>query len=143
MLTAKQALFYDEQLHPAFAGYLHDGSISSKDALAAIFHLLTKGLVDPIWEDGSMNKKIVGIKKTISYDFENKIIPLARKKYIELYEFIKKHPLPKHRFINEFLSFNIAFGFDDSWFKDFNLDKEIKISETPITKGDVAKTRRD
>lgn len=298
MLTRKEALYYDEQLHPAFAGYLHDGTITERDSLAAIFHLLTKGILDPIWEDGSMLKKIVGArkskrtsilpfnqllaekllgskneisakeigaatksgdieqiirdnlqaitafpiineelkftlgkhgkvnfsvngnpvdtveeatalrkllyklllpiflgvgillivmyflyvkftqgdnfsytapnfsievsgngdlnsllltggifvvvillvlfsfvfsKKTVSYDFKDKVIPVAKKKYDELYEFIKTHPLPKHRFINEFLAFSIAFGFDDSWHKDFGLDTEIKIDESPLT----------
>lgn len=44
-------------------------------------------------------------KKTVSYDFKDKVIPVAKKKYDELYEFIKIHPLPKHRFINELLVF--------------------------------------
>lgn len=298
MLTRKEALYYDEQLHPAFAGYLHDGTITERDALAAVFHLLTKGILDPIWEDGSMLKKIVGArkakrtsilpfnqllvekifgskdevsvkeigtaiksgeieqtikgnlhaitafpiineelkftfgkhgtvtfsvngnsvdtveeatafrkllykvflpiflgvgilltgvyflynkfipsnnfsyitpnisiqtsgdgdsntllltggifvvvillilfsfvfsKKTISYDFKDKVIPVAKKKYDELYEFIKTNPLPKHRFINEFLAFSVAFGLDDSWHKDFKLDTEIKVDESPLT----------
>lgn len=297
MLTRKEALYYDEQLHPAFAGYLHDGTITERDTLAVIFHLLTKGILDPIWEDGSMLKKIVGArktkrtsilpfnqflvekifgskdevttreignaikngeieqaikdnlhaitafpiineelkftlgkhgrvnfsvngnpvdtveegtafrkllyklflpiflgvgvlliimyfiytkftpgdnfpyathnfsvqvsgdgdpntllltggifvavillvlfsfvfsKKTVSYNFKDKVIPIAKKKYDELYEFIKTHPLPKHRFINEFLAFSIAFGFDDTWHKDFGLDAEIKIDENPL-----------
>lgn len=294
MLTRKEALYYDEQLHPAFAGYLHDGTITERDALAAILHLLTKGILDPIWEDGSMLKKITGVRKmarksnlefnqilvdklfgskeelsakeigdlikagvvqnviknnlksisafpiineelkftlgkharvnfslngnpvdtieeathfgkllkivfipaftfallvsvavlifyptlfpkgpgvydyggitvevdspsgafitaftflmvllgfvsfffarkAVNYSFEKDVIPLAKKKYDELYEFIKTHTLPKHRFINEFLAFSIAFGFDDSWHKDFGLDKEIKLDTTPIT----------
>lgn len=294
MLKRKEALYYDEQLHPAFAGYLHDGTITERDSLAAIFHLLTKGILDPIWEDGSMLKKITGVRKmarksdlefnqilvdklfgskeelsaeairdlikeggvqniiknnlksisafpiineelkftlgkharvnfslndnpvdtieeathfgkllkiifipaftfaliisiaalifyptlfpkgpgvyeyggvtievdspssafitaftflivllgfvsffftrkTVNYNFEKDVIPLAKKKYDELYEFIKTHPLPKHRFINEFLAFAIAFGFDDSWHEDFGLDKEIKLDTTPIT----------
>ena len=64
MLTQKEALYYDEQLHPAFAGYLHDGAITERDVLAAVFHLLTKGILDPVWEDGSMLKNIVGARKT-------------------------------------------------------------------------------
>lgn len=298
MLTRKEALYYDEQLHPAFAGYLFDGTITERDALAAIFHLLTKGVLEPIWEDGNMLKAIVGArktqrtsilpfnqvlidkmfgsnneitskeignlikdgtikevvednlhaiaafpiineelrftlgkhasvnftvngnpvdtveeatalkrllyklmfplflglgvlmiglsfifnkvapngqdfiynssnvsvniqggsgstmlltggifvlvitlilfsfifsKKTVTYDLKDKVAPIAKKKYVELYEFIKAHPLPKHRFINEFLAFAIAFGFDDSWHKDFGVDSEIKIDNTPLT----------
>lgn len=297
MLTKKEALYYDEQLHPAFAGYLFDGTITERDALAAIFHLLTKGVLEPVWEEGSMLKAIAGAKrtprtsllpfnqilidkmfdskdelsakeigdlvkngtikniikdnlhaiaafpiineelkftlgkhaavnftvngnpmdtveeatslrkllyklmlplflglgllmiglsfifnriapngqdfvynssnvsvniqggsgssmlltggifvlvitlvlfsfifskKTVTYDLKDKIEPIAKKKYEELYQFIKAHPLPKHRFINEFLAFAIAFGFDDSWHKDFGLDAEIKIDSTPI-----------
>lgn len=303
MLTRKEALYYDEQLHPAFAGYLHDGTVTERDALATLFHLLTKGILIPIWEDGSMLKNIVGArkmkrtsilpfnqlmvekmfglkeeisaqeignlikngeiqkiikdnlhavaafpiineelkftlgkhgrvnfsvngnpvdtvkeatafrkllykiflpvflgvgillivvyflyikftpgdnfsyitpnisiqmsgdgnpnalllnggifvtvillvlfsfvfsKKTVSYDFKDKVIPVAKKKYDELYEFIKTHPLPKHRFINEFLAFSITFGFDDSWHKDFGLDKEIEIDTTPIAEKENA-----
>lgn len=288
MLTRKDALYYDEQLHPAFAGYLHDGIISQRDALAAIFHLLTKGIIDPIWQDGSMLKSIIGVRrttrksnlefnqilvnelfrtkeelptkeignlikegvvqniikdnlksiaafpiiseglkftlgknikatfslngnpvdtveeatqfgkllkivfiptfalavvisvaalifyptlfpkgpgvyeyggikvqvyslngvfiiaftflitlvgfasfffarKTVSYNFKEDVVPVAKSKYDELYEFIKTHPLPKHRFINELLAFSMAFGLDDSWQRDFGLDKEVRV----------------
>lgn len=289
MLTRKEAIYYDEQLHPAFAGYLFDGTITEQDTLAAIFHLLTKGVLEPVWEDGSMLKTIVGVKKTskatllpfnqvlvdqifgsskelsakeigklikegtlkeliqdnlhaiaafpiinkelkftlgkhatvsfsvngnlvdtveeatafkkllfklilplflgvglllisisiifnkadnssnvlvniqggsgssmlltggifvlvitlivfsfifskktVTYDLKDKVVPIAKRRYVELYEFIKAHPLPKHRFINEFLAFAIAFGFDDSWHKDFGLDPEIKVDTTPM-----------
>lgn len=279
MLTKTEALYYEEQLHPAFAGYLHDGNISQRDALSAVFHLLSKGILIPIWEENNMLKKIVGINKSdripllafdrilveelfkngdtitskelgrlikeeivqnqirknlsaieafpiirenlqfsfnkhskmrfvlngelvdtfpeaqklkmfinklflplfmglgslfiliyilntffeenggsghaflfgglifilvssflfvsftysdkkITYDFKNDVVPTAKIKYDELFEFIKAHPLPKHRFINEFLAFSIAFGIDDSWFNDFGLEKEVQISKT-------------
>lgn len=71
-------------------------------------------------------------KKTINYDFQNSIVPIAKKKYEDLHEFIKTHPLPKHRFINEFLAFSIAFGLDDSWHKDFGVDKEVRIDTSPL-----------
>ncbi len=299
MLSRKEALYYDEQLHPAFAGYLFDGTITERDAVAALFHLLTKGILEPSWKNGNILKAIVGIKrtsrkpilpfnqtlidkmfgskdemsakeigglikkqtiqdviknhlsaiaafpvineelqftfgkhgkvnfsvngnavdtveeanafrktlykillpvlvgvgflfvgfhlvyktyipqgnyyyfsqnisiqiarnsnndnsllftgialiavglfslfafafskKTVSYDFKDNVIPIAKKKYDELYTFIKTHPLQKHRFINEFLAFAIAFGFDDSWHKDFELEKEINIDKSPLT----------
>ncbi len=281
MITRKEALHYDQQLHPAFAGYLFDGTITEADALAAVFHLLTKGLLEPIWKDGSMLKQIIAIRKTgkssilpfnttlaeemfgtqdqlsakevgefikdgrlkeiiqthlqaiasfpiinedlkftfgkhgtadfsvngnpvntieeanfmrkllyrlflplflglgilmiglsfllnasgdgearnvllligsifilvitfifltfifsqkkVTYDFKNKVEPLAKKRYQELFQFIKTHPLPKHRFINEFLAFSIAFGLETSWQKDFGLDKEITVNATPLT----------
>ncbi len=85
MLSEKEALYYNEQLHPAFAGYLQDGSISNRDALAAIFHLLTKNLLTPVWEDGNMMKKIVEVRKssrqaTLDFDLQNKaIIELSEK----------------------------------------------------------------
>lgn len=34
MITKKEALYYDEQLHPAFAGYLHDGTITEKKEMS-------------------------------------------------------------------------------------------------------------
>lgn len=297
MLTRKEALYYDEQLHPAFAGYIFDGTVTERDVLSTLLHLLTRGVLSPIWKDGNMNKTIVGMRKihrkpayefeekiitsifqdnqeasserikevinsgeiqeiiknnlraietfpiiqeqlnfrlgkhiplhisingetvdtvkeanqfnslmkrfllplfivisalllfvyfliskippgnlnynspnisiqgniqrspdgmlltvgillvtgigmfllftfsrkTVSYSFKDDIIPTAKKKYEELYRFIKDHPLPKHKFVNEFLAFSIAFGLDDSWFKDFGLEKEINIDKTPIT----------
>ena len=299
MLSKKEALYYDEQLHPAFAGYLHDGTITQRDALATIFNLLTRGSIDPIWKDNSMLKGIEGVrlmrrqpkykfeqviigklfgskrelttkevsefiksseiqqlikdnlsaisafpvineelkftlgkhgkvnfsvngnpvdtveeatafkktlyrillpiflgvgilllvgyfvflkylsqgnysysnpnisiqiqgdgnassslllaggififvilailcafifsKKTVSYSFKNDVIPIAKKKYTELYEFIKLHSLKPHRFTNEFLAFSIAFGLDNSWNKYFELKEEIKIDESTLT----------
>lgn len=298
MLTEKEALYYDEQLHPAFAGYLHDGTVTQRDALATIFNLLTRGSLDPIWKDNNMLKGIEGVrlmkrqpkfgfeqiiieklfgakkelttkevsefiksgeiqlliknnlsaisafpiineelkftlgkhskvnfsvngnpvdtieeatafkrilykillpiflgigvilvlgyfaftkslpqgnfsysnpnvliqvqgdgnagnsllltggifiivifsilfafifsKKTLSYNFRNDVVPIAKKKYTELYEFIKSHPLKPHRFTNEFIAFSIAFGLDNSWHKDFGLEEEIKIDESPL-----------
>lgn len=299
MLTQEDARYYDQQLHPAFAGYLHDGTITQRDALATIFNLLTRGSIDPIWKDNSILKGIDGVrlmrrqpkygfeqfvidklfgskrelstkevsefiksgeiqklikdnlsaisafpiineelkftlgkhgkvnfsvngnpvdtieeatafkrmlykillpiflgigilllagyvlflrylpqgnysysnpnisiqiqgdgnasssllltggifivvilsilfafvfsKKTVSYSFKNDVVPIAQKKYNELYEFIKSHRLKPHRFTNEFLAFSIAFGLDNSWYIDFWLDEEIKIDESPLT----------
>ncbi len=298
MLTQKEALYYEEQLHPAFAGYLHDGTITERDALATIFQLLSKGMLDPVWQDRNMLKSLVGArrmrkgprypfeqliidklfgskneitsaeirdvvkrgeireilkrnvkaitvfplireelkftlgkhgkvnfsvngnpvdtveeatqfkklltrvliplfigigifllflywfiiqfggtsnvninnptiqingsfqgspdgllatagimvgvilliflaftftKKTVEYSFEDDVIPLAKRKYENLYEFLINHPLKPHRFTNEFLAFAIAFGLDTSWYKDFGLEKELKIDATSIT----------
>lgn len=266
MITREEALHYQEQLHPAFAGYIHDGFISERDCLAVIFHFFQKGILEPVWEDGSMNKRLLaarmtgthphypfeafflsalfGEKKELSakeigkyiksnilqeilkqnvlairafpivnqelqffvnnspieftlndqkvntpemarkfrntmlfillpasifmiiafvgmtdfqkefdfgayvvpslmliiigtmaftfffsekrlqYDFENKVVPLAKKKYDELLVFMKAHPLKKHTFVNEFLPFAIAFGLDTSWQGDFGLEAE-------------------
>jgi hypothetical protein len=71
-------------------------------------------------------------KKKISYNFMQDIVPKTKVKYDELREFLQNHPLPKHKYINEFLAFSIAFGFDDSWYKDFGLDSEIMIHETNV-----------
>lgn len=301
MLSKQQALFYNEQLHPAFAGYLHDGEISERDALATIMSLLKYGYIDPIWKKGDMLLGIEGVrllrkkprfefeqliidyffknkqeitveeigdyikngtiqdlikqnlqaisafpiinnelkfklgehgqinfsvngnpvdsieeatkfkktlkyillpifagigilmillsllfknfnlssetntfnnrnvsiqvsgdlttgantflltggimlgvilliaasfyfsKKTVTYSFEDKVIPLAKTKYAELFEFLKKYPLQPHRITNEFLAFSIAFGLDNSWQKDFGLEEEIKIDDSPMT----------
>lgn len=71
-------------------------------------------------------------KKTVSYSFKDDVVPVAKKKYSELFEFIKSHPLKPHRFTNEFLAFSIAFGLDNSWYYDFDLEEEIKIDESPL-----------
>ena len=302
MLSKQQALYYSEQLHPAFAGYIHDGEVTQRDALATIINLQKKGSLGPIWKKGNMLdgierlrlmrkkpqsafeqlilselfkdkkeltakeigdyvksgtiqtfikqnlqaisafpiinnelkftlgkhgqvnfsvngnpvdtieeatkfKKIlkyvllpifvgVGIfmiifyfifknlnptsgnhvfnspnvsmkisgdftgdpstflltagimigvmlliaasfyfsKKTVTYSFENNILPLAKTKYSELYEFLSKYPLQSHRFTNEFLAFSIAFGLDNSWFKDYHLEEEVRIDESPMIK---------
>jgi hypothetical protein len=301
MITKEEAKYYNEQLHPAFAGYLYDGNITQKDALATIFNLLIRGCIDPVWKDNNILKGIIGArlmnrkpqfvfeqqildllfkekqelsvkeirrfivnndiqkiikknlnavlafpiineelqfklgflgrlnivingnpintvekansfrrivnrifpfalisisvltmfgylfallmlktedilaglstkdvslesnktfrehpeillkisiiwtviviiyyliftlsKKVVTYEFKNKIAPVAKEKYIELYEFLKKYPLEKHRFTNEFLAFSIAFGLDTSWNKDFELEEEIQVDQSPI-----------
>lgn len=276
MITKKEALLYEEQLHPAFAGYLHDGSISQRDALASIFQLIKKGTLEPVWEDKNMLRRLIAVrlmqkkpqnkfedvivqhvfsgdkevsakqigkfikggqlqdiirnnlhaieafpvinnelqfklgkhgkvnfvlngrvvdtleeaavfkktlthiiipvfsiisifliamyltlgasvdssplaflltpvimmavaglmyflfltsKKTVDYSFTNHVIPIAKKKYDELFEFMKSYPLPKHRFTNEFLPFSIAFGLDNSWNQDFRIEDEIEIDK--------------
>ena len=79
MLSEKEAQYYNEQLHPAFAGYLQDGSITDRDSLAAVFYLLTKNFLSPIWQQGNMLKELVGVRKTrrkASLDFDQKLIHL-------------------------------------------------------------------
>ncbi len=51
MLNSQEAQHYAEQLHPAFAGYLFDGTVSEKDALATVFHLIKKGFLEPEFRD--------------------------------------------------------------------------------------------
>ena len=60
MITREAAADYREQLHPAFAGYLHDGEISERDCLAIIFQLFAIGVLTPVWEDGSMGRIVTG-----------------------------------------------------------------------------------
>lgn len=72
--------------------------------------------------------------KVYSYNFKDKVIPFAKERYKELFDFLKTKPLLKHNFNNEFLSFTIAFGLDNSWNKDFGIETEIKIDETSMTK---------
>ncbi len=289
---------HSHQLHPAFAGYLHDGCISERDALAAIFHLLKTGSLDPIWQDNNMHRGLVGLrimkrvpkynfekiilkkiflsKKTVTtkevgalirqgqiqdiikkntfilarfpliqnklkfrlgkngsyqikvndnlvdsleeanefshllhrwllpiftlvsvlligvslflpkagelprsiitpnfsfqqsgdthqlalvsfligsvsllvclyvyftfsmaqkivfYDFQKDVLPLVKQEYIQLFALLKNLPLQKKSFTNEYLPFAIAFGLDNSWQKDFGLDSEIAVDQSPI-----------
>lgn len=267
MLSYEDALKYSDQLHPAYAGYLHDGEITKRDILASIFYLMKTGVIIPIFENNIMTKKItnlrrtnkstqylfeeklltymfankneiavsdirkmkyqdvqtilhnniqsisqfplihkkleftlkgapvwfsvngqdvtdlhtaaefkktlhilvpifaiigvsaiiysffkldVGIflwglcfsgiplfmaytfhksKKTVTYDFQNKVVPFAKEKYDELHEFLLSRPLSNHNFNNEFLPFSIAFGIDTSWNKDFGIEKELEIKK--------------
>ena len=275
MLSEKDALTYKEQLHPAYAGYLHDGEITEKDVLATLFHLMKTGVIAPIFKDNNMTKEMVRLSRThknpsyefemnimniifsnseevtisqlketiqseqiqnillhnvrsisefplinkklrfflgnsgeaffsingkpvtnintanefsnsltkiilplftllgttfliigiltnqkstlscmgimfigipfliyysftksnksLTYNFENKIIPFSKERYNELYEFLKSKPLNNHNFNNEFLPYSIAFGIDTSWNKDFWIDTEIEVDTTSLT----------
>jgi len=299
MLSALDAQTYKDQLHPAYAGYLHDGEITNRDVLATLFHLMKTGVVLPIFQVNNMTKTIISLKRTrkepyyafekqlcqiifnesldipikdvknlilsgklenilgkniesisafplvnkklrfllgksgeanfsingkrvadikvagefknaltkiimpiflligvlsfgiqffggsmindlmsagsitiqsngdsefmqeymflfmglmftgvpllmyflftysdkvYSYNFKDKIIPFAKERYKELFEFMKTRPLSKHNFNNEFLPYSIAFGLDNSWNKDFGIETEINIDETSMTK---------
>lgn len=63
MISQQQAYNYQEQLHPAFAGYLHDGTVNQRDVLATIFHLFTKDVLTPEFAENSMLKQISGIRR--------------------------------------------------------------------------------
>lgn len=296
MLSKLDALTYKDQLHPAYAGYLHDGEISNRDVLATLFHLIKTGIITPIFQNNNMTKSIISLRrnkkepyydfekqicdflfqnkneislkeinhavfetiqnillkninsistfplvnqklrfllgksgeaafsvngklvtdikvanefkrvltkiimpiflligllflgihffgsnyinkliengtitiesntssevlqknmflfmglifsgipllmyfaftysdKVYSYNFKDKIIPFAKLRYKELFEFIKTKPLSKHNLNNEFLSYSIAFGLDNSWNKDFGLENEINIDATSM-----------
>jgi glutaredoxin-related protein len=285
VITKEQAQDYIEQLHPAFAGYLHDGIVSERDAIAAVMNLVQKSLVKAAWEDGSMCRNIKSLSKTsripqlgfdrklieiifakqdkvdsgvikkliqngvisnailnnlsaiqtfpiiyndvefnhgddviipflhrnkivdsfseirtfdrdikltlllifaftilvlgrtrdvvdiplaivklesydisilsitllsllfafstlyysfisskkqVSYQFEKNVIPIAQKKYSELFDFLSNYPLENHNIVNEFLPFSIAFGIDKSWLGDFGLSAEPKIEGSPL-----------
>lgn len=79
MITEQIALKYKEELHPAYAGYLHDGAISNRDQLSSIFALADKGSIDFIYENGNVTNPIKTLRKTNvkpKYDFENEILKL-------------------------------------------------------------------
>ncbi len=67
-------------------------------------------------------------KHNISFDLsdEENILKL-KKGYKEMYDFLNKYPLNPHYFTNEFLPFSIAFGIDQSWNKNFGLDKYTRV----------------
>ena len=56
-----------------------------------------------------------------------KVVPAAKKKYEELFEFIQKYPLTQQRLDNEFMPFAVAFGLDSSWNKSFGIQEEIVV----------------
>ena len=77
MLNEKEAQHYIQQLHPAFAGYLHDGDITERNVLATVFELLLNGTLEPIWQEKSMLKALIGIKwsgKIPNHQFEKIIV---------------------------------------------------------------------
>jgi hypothetical protein len=285
MINEIQALSYKEQLHPAFAGYIHDGKISERDVLGSILNLILQGIIQPLWKNDSMLDELIGLRKTnkktkhkfeqmilnelfktkleittkdagniiklgtlqniinnnltaistfaitnrkiyfnkqdtvtfsyngkkveteqdikafkvtalgiiavtilifilgtnintyysnqitfinnldinkpsnfifsnilefgiffvipvsifisfvkskkyLKYQFKDNLLPETKKKYEELYFFIKEKPLGEHKITNTFLPYSIAFGLDESWQKDFGLQKEIQFHYT-------------
>lgn len=77
MITEQTALKYKEELHPSYAGYLHDGAISNRDQLAAIFALVDCGSIDFIYKYNDVNQPIENVRRTSKkpkYEFENKIL---------------------------------------------------------------------
>lgn len=83
MITQQVANDYIQQLHPAFAGYLHDGEIGLRDGLSVIFQLIKKGILIPEFEDNNMNKKMIAVRITRKKPemlFEEKIISFLKKK---------------------------------------------------------------
>lgn len=80
-------------------------------------------LLIPLWEYRKFRK----LKKTIHIKFKD-AIPFTKKKYEELFEFIRKFPFKEQRIYNEFMPFAVAFGLDTSWNKSFGINTEPVIS---------------
>ncbi|MBS3152511.1 DUF2207 domain-containing protein [Candidatus Woesearchaeota archaeon] len=69
------------------------------------------------------NKKTTKIfEQKIKY--QDEITKILRKKYHELFDYVKKHPLKEGRLFNEFLPYTVAFGFDTHWQRAFSLDDD-------------------
>jgi hypothetical protein len=64
MITREQAEIYANTLHPAFAGYFHDGIVNESDALATIFYLIKKGFLEPEFTDNNITRGIEFVRKT-------------------------------------------------------------------------------
>jgi len=76
MLSNLDALTYKDQLHPAYAGYLHDGEITEQDVLATIFYLIKTGVIVPVFESNDLTKRIIALRITRKkpyYKFEQDI----------------------------------------------------------------------
>ncbi len=87
MLSDLDALTYKDQLHPAYAGYLHDGEITNRDVLGALFHLMKTGVIFPIFQDNNMTKVIIGFRRTKKepyYVFERQICQILFNKSLEI-----------------------------------------------------------
>ncbi|MFA4887762.1 MAG: hypothetical protein WC595_06125 [Candidatus Nanoarchaeia archaeon] len=83
--------------------------------------LLVNGLgVWLMWYSVKKTTKIA--HQDIAYQNENQ--KRLRGKYLQLFDFVKKHALKEGRLFNEFLPYAIAFGFDTHWQKAFSLDAE-------------------
>jgi hypothetical protein len=77
MINELTALKFKQELHPSYAGYLHDGAISNRDQLAAIFALVDYGSIEFIYKHGNVNQPVENIRRTSvkpRYEFENKIL---------------------------------------------------------------------
>jgi hypothetical protein len=67
-------------------------------------------------------------KKQVLYDLSSdKKVMKMKNDYENMYDFLSKYPLNEHYITNEFLPFSIAFGIDQSWNKDFGLDKYMQV----------------
>jgi len=67
-------------------------------------------------------------KKHVFYKLSSNVdIVKMRNDYESLYDFLSKYPLDNHYITNEFLPFSITFGIDQSWNRDFGLEKYIRI----------------
>ena len=63
-------------------------------------------------------------KKYVSFNISNsEQIHKEKLRYSEVSNLLSKYPLNQHQITNEFLPFSIAFGIDQSWNKDFGLEK--------------------
>ena len=72
-----------------------------------------------IYHSFKKSKKVLELKM--------KVVPAAKKKYEELFEFIQKYPLAQQRLDNEFMPFAVAFGLDTSWNKSFGITEEMVV----------------
>ena len=69
--------------------------------------------------------KLRKIKRVLK--LKMKVVPAAKKKYEELFEFIQKYPLAQQRLDNEFMPFAVAFGLDTSWNRSFGITEEMVV----------------
>jgi len=58
---------------------------------------------------------------TQNIKYTDKNVKNLRKKYHELFDFLKKHPLKEGRLFNEYLPYSIAFGLDTHWQEAFSI----------------------
>lgn len=64
VITTHQAREYAQLLHPAFAGYYHDGIISETDALAAVFYLIKGGFIEPEFKNHNITQGLSYLRRS-------------------------------------------------------------------------------
>jgi hypothetical protein len=77
-------------------------------------------------------RRLSKAKKTLLIQFKDNVVPFTKKKYEELFDFIRKYPLRQQRLHNEFMPHSVAFGLDTSWNESFGIPTETLVSSRAV-----------
>lgn len=87
---------------------------------ACATYVLVMGLPILIYRKFEKSEKVLKLDLTS--------VPKTKKKYEELFKFIRKYPIKQQSLANEFMPFAVAFGLDTSWIKSFGMTREFVVS---------------